>query len=481
MKWLTPGRLFILILFIGIFTMSVREITDNDFWWHLRTGQLIIETKTIPKVDPFSYTNPGKEWVTHEWLTEIFIYLLYRLGGINVLILVFSSIITFSFWLVFLRCQGKPYLAGFVLFLGVIATAPTWGVRPQMISLLFASLYLFLLDKYIDGKKLRYLIPIPLIMIFWVNMHASYALGILIVIIFLVGPISNCLFKNCRSKNSLIPLWKEIFPILLTLFSCIFAILLNPNGIKMITYPFETLGSFSMQKYIQEWFSPNFHLPEWQPLALLIFLLMSSAFFSKAPASFTEIGLVIIFGYATLISMRHVYFFSLAAIPLIDKNLLRFRKEKNPTDRLLKYFPVINTILLLCVLFVALIRIDYILKNQNGKEKDVFPEVASEWLKQNNPQGNIFNSYNWGGYLIWRLFPEYRVFIDGRADVYGDSDMVRYAQLYSGIDWNEKFQEYNIRIVLVEPSSPIASILLETPGWQKKIMDGTSLLIIQTE
>lgn len=179
MKWLTPGRLFILILFIAIFTLSVREITDNDFWWHLRTGQLIIETKTIPKVDPFSYTNTGKEWITHEWLTEIFIYLLYRLGGLNVLILVFSSIITISFWLVFLRCHGKPYLAGFVLFLGVIATAPTWGVRPQIISLLFASLYLFLLDKYFNGKKLKYLIPIPLIMILWVNMHASYALGIL--------------------------------------------------------------------------------------------------------------------------------------------------------------------------------------------------------------------------------------------------------------------------------------------------------------
>lgn len=236
-----------------------------------------------------------------------------------------------------------------------------------------------------------------------------------------------------------------------------------------------------MQTYIQEWFSPNFHLLEWQPLALMIFLLMGSAFFSNQAASFSEIGLVVIFGYATLISMRHVYFFSLAAIPLIDKNLVRFRKEKTPTDRLRKIFPLINTILLVCVLFVAVIRINNILNNQNGKEKDVFPEVASEWLRLNNPQGNIFNSYNWGGYLIWHLYPEYRVFIDGRADIYGDSDMVRYAQLYFGKDWQEIFQEYDIRIVLVEPSSPIAAILLETPGWQKTIMDSTSLLIIQTE
>jgi hypothetical protein len=481
MKWLTPGRLFVLILFIAIFTLSVREITDNDFWWHLRTGQLIVESKTIPKNDPFSYTNPGKDWITHEWLSELIIYMLFRLGGINVLILVFSSVITFSFGLVYLRCRGKPYLAGFILFLGVIATAPTWGVRPQMFSLLFASLYLFLLDRFSIKKKLMYLMPIPVIMILWVNMHASYALGIVIVIISLVGQFTDTLIQNWRSMSPHKSLWKELYPILFTFILCLLAVLFNPNGIQMITYPFETLSSFSMQTYIQEWFSPNFHLMEWQPLALLILLLMGSGFFSNQSISISEIGLVIIFGYASLVSMRHVYFFALTAVPLIDKSISRPRLEKAPPDFIIKSYPFINTILLICVLFVATIRINQIVSNQTIKQNDVFPEVASKWIEQNNPQGNIFNSYNWGGYLIWRLYPEYRVFIDGRADIYGDSDMVRYAQLYSGINWQEIFQEYDIRFVLVEPTAPIASILLETSGWQKTIEESNSILLVQTE
>jgi hypothetical protein len=133
-------------------------------------------------------------------------------------------------------------------------------------------------------------------MILWVNMHASYALGILIILIYLLGHLLNMVIKNWRASNSSNFLWKEMYPIFFAFILCILAVLVNPNGIKMITYPFETLSSYSMQNYIQEWFSPNFHLPEWQPLALLIFLLLGSALLSNQSVSFTEIGLVVIFG-----------------------------------------------------------------------------------------------------------------------------------------------------------------------------------------
>ena len=110
----------------------------------------------------------------------------------------------------------------------------------------------------------------------------------------------------------------------------------------------------------------------------------------------------------------------------------------------------------------------------------MFPEVASERLRLNNPQGNIFNSYNWGGYLIWHLFRNIVFLLMGGRISMG---IQTWSDMHNSIsaDWQEIFQEYDIRIVLVEPSSPIAAILLETPGWQKTIMDSTSLLIIQTE
>ncbi len=168
---LTLRQVFFIVLFLSLFLITLRPIADPDFWWHLRTGQYIAQTEAIPHTDPFSYTKVGQPWITHEWLSEIIIYAIFRLGGYGLLIFIFSLIITGAFLLTYLRCpaESRPYVAGFVLLLGAISTAPTWGVRPQMLSLLLASLFLFLLDRYHRGGKLSYLIPLPIIMLAWVK------------------------------------------------------------------------------------------------------------------------------------------------------------------------------------------------------------------------------------------------------------------------------------------------------------------------
>ena len=151
--YLSTRRLFVLLLFIGLFAMTLRPVADPDFWWHLRSGQWIVETGAIPHTDPFSHTNLGKPWIAHEWLSEVIIYGLYRLGGLPLLIFTFGTVITIAFGLVYLRSPGKPYIAGFALLLGALATAPTWGVRPQMFSLLLGSLFLYLLDRFQETNR----------------------------------------------------------------------------------------------------------------------------------------------------------------------------------------------------------------------------------------------------------------------------------------------------------------------------------------
>ena len=176
----TIRQVFFGLLFISLFLFTLRPIADPDFWWHLRTGELIAQSHTIPHSDPFSFTNSGKPWVAHEWLSELMIYGLYHLGSFGLLIFSFSTIITIAFYLSYLRSpnSSRPYIAGFVLLLGALASAPTWGVRPQMVSLLFTSLFLYLLDRYQQERKLKFLIPIPVLTVFWVNLHAGYLLGL---------------------------------------------------------------------------------------------------------------------------------------------------------------------------------------------------------------------------------------------------------------------------------------------------------------
>src|SRR6266850_4126631 len=188
--YLSARALLVFVFMLMIFTLTSRPIVDPDFWWHLRTGQYLVETRSIPHSDIFSAVFFGKEWITHEWLSEVFIYSVYRAVGFAGLIVTFSLIITAGFTLVYRRSAeqaGHVYIAGSAVLLAALAAAPTWGVRPQVFSFLFASIFLKLLDdfqKNPDKRSIWWLIPL---MALWVNMHAGFAVGIVLIFIVIVG------------------------------------------------------------------------------------------------------------------------------------------------------------------------------------------------------------------------------------------------------------------------------------------------------
>jgi hypothetical protein len=477
---ITIRQLFIAILFLALFSMAMRPIADPDFWWHLRTGQLIVETRTIPHADPFSFTNQGKTWIAHEWLSEIFIYGIYRIGGYGLLILTFAAIITATFLLVYLRSAERPYIAGFALLLGALATAPTWGVRPQMISYLLSALFLFLLDRYTESRKTKYLIPIPILMLLWVNLHAAYALGFAILGIYIAGDIYELIkAKIAKTGSTNSPILKNLMILFGILVLSLLAALANPNGIRLLTYPFETLSSQAMQQNIQEWFSPDFHQVEWQPLAWLILALIGAGLLGRKSISLTKILLTLVFGYATLHSMRHVPLFAIAAVPVLAEeigSMVRIRQEVRKAGRLLKW---VNFFLVACAILVAGLRFVSVVQEQANTEKEKFPAAAVDWIVQHHPSGNIFNTYGWGGYLIWRLYPEYQVYIDGRADVYGDSFINDYLRIEAGEpSWETSLSLDGVRIVLIERGSLLARDLRQSADWEIAFSDEQSVMFI---
>jgi hypothetical protein len=481
---LTIRQVFFIVLFLGLFLMTLRPIADPDFWWHLRTGEFIVQTHTIPHIDPFSYTKAGEPWITHEWLSELLIYGLFQLGGYGLLIFFFSIIITGAFLLAYLRSPAdtRPYIAGFVLILGAVSTAPTWGVRPQMISLLLTSLFLFLLDRYKRDGKLKFLIPLPLITLMWVNLHAGYFLGLVIVCIYIVGGSTDMLMAEFSKgkKIEVAPTLKSILTLCITLGACLLVTLANPNGIHIIIYPFQTLTSPAMQQFIQEWFSPDFHQMMWQPLAWLILVLIGIGMVSKKSISSTNILLTIIFGYAALRSMRNIPFFAITAIPVLAEqadSLVRIRSEVRVPSRLLK---LTIPILLVSVLLITSLRFVQVVHEQSRTEAENFPKAAVDWLLQNRPTGNLFNSYGWGGYLIWRTYPNYKVYIDGRADVYGNAFIFDYMSIYRAEPgWEDKLNNQAVQTVLVESDAPLANMLRQLPTWRIAFEDKASTIFVR--
>lgn len=475
---LSTRQLFAVLLILAIFIISLRPIADPDFWWHLRTGQLIFETRQVPQTDPFSSTVNGKPWIAHEWLSELIIYGLYRLGGFGLLIFIFSAFITTAFLLVYLRSPERPFVAGFALLLGALATAPTWGVRPQMISLLLTSLFLYLLDRYQATHRVGFILPLPVITLLWVNLHAGYALGLGMVGIYILGDGLEFLIRFLAKEKPIpTPQVKGILWLIGILVFCLLAVVVNPNGLKLYIYPFETLTSPSMQQFIQEWFSPDFHQGEWQPLAWMILALIGFGLLSRKTSSPTHIMLTLIFGYAALRSMRNVPFFVLAAVPVLSEQIgaLVQIKPDNPPNR--RTLPWLNPLLLLLVTLAAGLRFMSVNGQQAKTEQSQFPFQAVNWILLNHPAGRLYNTYGWGGYLIWRLYPQHPVYIDGRADLYGDQFIYSYLSLYNADPgWQEQLAAQKIGIILIEPKSPLANALRVSPDWAVVFEDRSSVI-----
>jgi len=472
---LSIRRTFLAVLFLGLFAMAARTVTDADVWWHLKTGQYIAAHKAVPHADPFSYTRAGQPWVAHEWLTELLFYGLYRSAGWGGLIVAFAAIPCLAFFLLYLRCADEPYVAGVVTLCAAWATVPTWGVRPQVVSLLLTSLWLLILERSEpersergrsgnDEKLLWWTLPI---LVLWVNLHAGFALGLALLALFLVGESLECLPRSPRCGNPK----RRLRALALALLLNLLLVPLNPNGMRMFSYPLETLRSKAMQNYIAEWASPNFHHAEYWPFLLLLLAAIAALGWSSLRVRPRDVLLLLAGTYAALSSIRLIPLFVLIAAPLISVPLKRWTESDQPSAKPRSSSgdwltaAALNALIVLAMGVFAVIRVAQAVDRQPKAEADRFPAGAVAFLQTHPPRGPIFNHYDWGGYLIWRLYPSERVFIDGRADLYGGQLLDQFAATYQlKGDWRQTLNQWGIRTVLVPADSALATGLRIAPG-----------------
>ena len=471
---LTFRRVFPIVLFSMIFVLAVRQSVslDPDLWWHLKAGQQIIDTRSIPHTDDYSFTKQGSEWVAHEWLSEVILEGLYRLSGFVGLVSIFSLIIVIALWLAYRRCEGRPYIAGLAMLLAAAASSPLFGIRPQMLTFLLASIYIVLLERFNpkeQSRRLWWLVPL---MLLWVNLHAGFALGLALIGLYIVRAILD-------------GEWSYIRPLLIILLICTAVVPLNPNGFRMFSYPYETLTSTSMAAFIQEWASPDFHKTTYLPLALFLLSTAGAMALSPKPARRGELFLVLITAFGALRSVRHIPIFSLFAAPVLAKHLWAIAQSRG-WDKLLtgeETRPnaiklLINTVLLIAPLALGISRVWHFATHQRNYAELRNPVAAVEFLKSQHLPGPIYNRYGWGGYLIYQLYPDYRIYIDGRADVYGDAFFTEAVHTYDGLgNWREALDKYNIQTVIIEPDVALTLFLRnDDQEWSKVYEDDQAVI-----
>ena len=481
---LQTRRVFVFILALGLFVMAARSATDPDLWWHLRTGQLIVQNHRVFHNDPYSFTRFNQPWVDHEWLSQIFIFSLYRAAGFAGLIAGFAAIIAAAFLLVFRRSPGQPYIPGAITVWGAVASIPCWGVRPQILTLLLASIFLLLLERSYQHPKLLWWLP-PLTLL-WVNLHAGYALGIALLLLFLIGDGLDVAFGYKEPHLS----GDRFRRLALVTVTCAAVVPLNPYGMQMYRYPFETLHSRAMLAYIGEWLSPDFHQGRYLPTLFLMLATLVLPALSPRRLRPRELLLLTVTTYAALRSVRHIPIYVLVAAPLLSGMIDACLRAKgktalfdSPQRPLSQPKLIANAILLAGFLFFTATRLRYVVVHQPETEAREFPAAAVSFLLASRPPSPLLNHYNWGGYFIWKLFPEYQVYIDGRADLYGDSFMDQFDASYSlkGKSWQDPLSEFGIRTVVLPPDAPLSVALRQMPAWQEVFADSQAVVLTKIE
>jgi hypothetical protein len=470
-------------LFLGIFILLLAYLgfpfhIDPDLWWHLKAGEYIV-SHGIPAVDIFSYTVLGKSWTTHEWLSEVLLWICYSTGKLPLVMGFFAILAVVIFSLVYSRCAGKPFLAALLTILACSACSFLWGPRPQFFNTLMLALLLLILEKVRNQEGSRKILYIfPLLFIVWANLHSGFVLGILVLGIYWIGDQfqskwtgqATGIFSSNASKH-----------LLIIMFLSAACAAVNPHGFNLFIYPFHTLMSQPMQNNLMDWQSPNFHFPElWPFLVFLVTTFLSFMVRRNSLPNFSETLLFLGFFVASMVSVRHIPFFVIAATPLAAQNFTSaqgsakiFLERVFISKKLFAQTAGVFLFFLVIGLFVSDIK--YKIDHYPDQEIRDYPSRAVDFLeKKDLTQKRIFNHYTWGGYLIWRGIP---VFVDGRADVYGNEFLERYFQACKDPRvLDALLDEYKIDLILIPPYGPNVISLSQSPSWKEVFHDGFSVL-----
>src|SRR5437773_819510 len=476
------------LLFTAIFSLAAVPPLDPDLWWHLANGRLIITTGSIPHVDLYSFSAADHTWVMHEWLTDLSMYLLYQAGGLPLLVALFAGVVAASaicLYLLLRRSNLHPTLSAVLTLIGALAGSTAWGARPQLLNMLLTGVLVVGLGYYRRGRLSAFLLP-PFIWL-WANLHSGFLVVIIIAGLFLLGEW----FDAYRSPATGMPARRRVLLAWAIVAATLLAVI-NPSGIQTLLFPLGTLTSPLIQNNIQEWASPDFHSMAGLMFEAILFLLLAGLATGKVRARTHEWLWAFALLYLALASQRNVPLFVIGGAPLaarcVQALFATFQSILPPVVRrpaaqaALRWIPIrfsgptvavgaLNLALL--VVAVAVMLTYRALPNLRSADEaaaiaSVFPVQATNALQALGKPVRIFNYYDYGGYLLWRLYPHgSRIFLDRRVEVYGSALLRRYLRVsYLAEGWPSVIAEADPDAIVLPSGHPLVGLLQQDRAWQ---------------
>ncbi|HPW34764.1 MAG TPA: hypothetical protein PK367_03365 [Candidatus Paceibacterota bacterium] len=472
------------IFLLGIFMLTLRPIADYDTGYHLKTGEYVVKNLEVPKQDVFTYTAPNAQWVTHYWLSDVVFYFVYVvfggkgiIGFVSLLAVISYLIVLATFWKKF----GHSLVILLLLPIYAYLMTQYWVPRPHLFSLLFSVLIIYLLERWRETNKISYLYWLPAIFIVWANMHAGVVFGMVILGLYAGGVLVK---KRGEIKSIIGPIGIFVTSCLVTL--------LNPNGYKLLTYG-STIAPVVKQYNILEWKPLLYYWDRIDAKAIIILMIITLVFVWWAQLrrknnffdiNWISLGLVTGGVIMAFYSTRHAGFFSLLVLPVVGFELECFLREKQINIEKIRYtIPLVVAIGIVIILgpLLRLNKMDVI--NHN-----LLPVNSVHFFKDMGISGPIFHHQHFGGYLIWQLWPQEKVFIDGRSEIAAGAPSEDYmSMMYLGNNFKYLFNEkYRINSILLsypdianKQGEKIVTAYTKELGFVPVFFDDAAILLVR--
>jgi hypothetical protein len=449
------------------------SVAGSDLWWHLASGRMIWETRSIPRVDPFSYTFAGQPWTNHEWLWDVVYWGLYQLHpeavawfNLALLFLVFALVYQIA-----RRASGSGLAAGAAIALAAACSHWFLDIRPHLFTLLLVSVLL-----RTRGQPLALWLW-PLLVVVWTNLHGGFAFGVGVIGLW---TLHQTVEQSWPARALRLPgrTWA-------TLGLCLVAVLANPWGWHVLDYPRAYLDADSPFRSIVEWQPPGFGLDPrtfqgrfWLGVALWLPGLGLALRRDRFLAALSLVGFAMAFT-----SRRFIPLYALVASPVVALGLaqaqtwLLQRVRGLATPRAAAVATALG--LLLAVWLWRDVRLVPRLLDR-WTEHWFYPQAALRYLQILDPPGRLLNFYNWGGYMFLHA-PGRRAFIDGRANTLYDERIYNHYVALMGASpgFRALLARYRIDYLLMPVSAPLVTALQRPPdAWITVYQDRTAAILV---
>lgn len=490
------------LLFVGILAaivfMFLYKIPDDpDLGWHIASGMREWATKSIPRADWFSHTYQNFRWVDHEYLSNVVIYGLNHFFG-RPAISVFYTIIACLALFVGLKYAAVPKISWTHAALYAVCISPIFmyysGARPQVLPWLFITLVFAVAASLKRNELSKAAYFLPVIFFLWANFHGgSVSIGLVIVGTFVVIEGLKVWYFRDGDENIFLQkshaftekgFWRFAIASALS----IGATFANPYGYRIYEEFLRTVTDTYSMARINEWLPPNFTQPTGVLLLILLFVVVE-AIYLKHDSKIDFTYIVFFFGFFFLASqsVRHIPLFALAMSPfLLESTKQLFDVYLEPVlKKKFVFILVFGTALLSFVTYNHFFqRWQTSFSDSAIADSSGYPQGAVTYLKTHQVPGNMFNIYNWGGYLIEKL-PEHKVFIDGRMPHWRDKNLQVFRDYNTIINVDAGFQDmvdhYNVGFFVIQHGGSLENKLRGDAHWKEAYSDATSLIFVKTE